>query len=144
MKAAHPRNLLLAAAVLLCATALAQTLYLRASTVIVRSLRSDGTQKDGRKTVRVRWVAERVSKQPERVTAWAHPGYRHGDSVDVSDCCSHSEVQLGSPGFHDFTFSQLDHDNPQLVGVGADGFYAGEVFVDSGDIEVEVILRHKF
>ena len=144
MKTAHNLiGVLFAVATALCATALASEAYRHASTVIVRSMCSNTNRKDGRKTVRVRWT--RGSNQPERVTVWAYPSWLGlGNSVVGSDAVPHLEAKLDAPGFHDFTFSQLDHDHPQLVGVGADGYYDGEVFVDSGDIEVEVILQHKF
>ncbi len=115
-----------------------------ASTVIVRSIRSAANQEATRKTVRVRWVAGLGTKQPDQVTVAAFPGYRNGDAVGFRDTGGHQEAKLASPGVHDFTFAELDRDHPQVIAVFADGFYDGEVFVDSGDIEVEVILRHKF
>ena len=147
MKAAHyRRNLISLAGALLGTAALAEITLPHASTIVVRSLRSEGTQKVPPNTIRVRWAIARfpASKQPDRVIVTAYAASRNGDEVSPSDTGPFQESKLASPGVHDFTFAQLDRDHPQLIFVAADGYYSSEVFVDSGDIEVEVILRHKF
>jgi hypothetical protein len=146
MRAAlYRRNVLLLAGALVCTRALAQVTVPHASTLIVRSLRSEGTQKVPPNTIRVRWALEPFpgSKQPDRVIVTAYAASRNGDYVAPSDT-AFQERKLASPGVHDFTFAQLDRDHPQLISVTAEGYYYTEVFVDSGDIEVEVTLRHKF